>query len=211
LIWIVRLLRADGLQRSELEATLKQNRFLLREVHHRVKNNLQTVASLVRLQPLPPEARASISGRIEAMSAVHEQIYGSDQYDKVSVAPYLERLIDRIVESHNAEVAVQMNIAAIELDRDKAMQLGLIVNEVISNALKHAFPGRADGRMTVDLGIEGSDVRLVVSDDGVGYPPDTTKKNMGSKLVEGFAAQLNGRFEITTGRGTTFSLSFPTN
>lgn len=210
LVWVSHLLKLDARNRAELERTLDQNRFLLREVHHRVKNNLQTVASLVRLQKMPEEARASINGRISAMVAVHEHMYGSDQFQEVDVAPYLQKIIDNILESQHSSIEIQAQLAMLTLDRDKALPLGLLTNELISNALKHAFPHKREGTIQVELAPEDDGyARLVVSDNGIGYQSEETSKNMGSRLIDGFARQLKGTVETVSNSGTTVTLRFP--
>jgi two-component sensor histidine kinase len=211
LLWTARLQRADEARRLELEQSLERNRFLLREIHHRIKNNLQTVASLVRLQPLPADARQSIAGRIGAMVAVHEQMYQNDEYGDVSVDQYLQRLIDHIREGSSNNVEVEVEIESLLIDRDQALPLGLLVNEIVSNALKHAFQGASSGRITISLStVSNREARLSISDNGRGFNPDDVPANMGSKLVAAFASQLKGAVETESSeRGTTVTLTFP--
>jgi len=210
LLATARMQRADQERRRELERSLETNRFLLREIHHRIKNNLQTVASLVRLQPLPAEARRSIAGRIGAMVAVHEHIYRNDEFGAVSIDHYLRRLVEEIRESSDHDVEVELDIAPLTIDRDRALPLGLLVNEVVSNAFKHAF-GAVDGaRVSISLVGRGNHARLQISDNGRGFEPEDVPKNMGSKLVAGFAGQLHGEIAIrSSAKGTDFVLDFP--
>lgn len=212
-IWIARLLAADAARRAALEEALERNRDLLREVHHRVKNNLQAVSSLVRLQPLPEAARQDMSRRIAAMIAVHEQIYGSDQFDRVEAAPYVERLVHEIAAGYDADVELEIGLEPLTVTRDQALPLGLIVNELVSNAFKHAFSRRKRGRLRVELKREaGGDGRLVVADDGPGgYDPGKSGKDkgMGGRLVAGFVAQIGGTFSVESGHGTEVRVSFP--
>ena len=174
LLATARLQRAAEAHRRDLERSLERNRFLLREIHHRIKNNLQTVASLVRLQPLPAEARRSIAGRIGAMVTVHEHIYRNDEFGVVSIEQYLRRLIDEIRESADHDAEVDMDIEALEIDRDKALPLGLLVNEVVSNAFKHAFDAAEGGRIRISLAVgKDNHARLQISDNGSGFEPET--------------------------------------
>jgi two-component sensor histidine kinase len=184
---------------------------LLREIHHRIKNNLQTVASLVRLQPLPAEARQSIAGRIGAMVAVHEHIYQNDEFGDVSVDRYLQRLIDDLREGSSNEIEMEVEIDPLLIDRDQALPLGLLVNEIISNALKHAFQGASSGRITISLStVSDREARLTISDNGRGFNLDSAPQNMGSKLIAAFASQLKGEVKIESSKqGTTFTLTFP--
>lgn len=209
-IWIARLLAADAVRRGALEEALERNRDLLREVHHRVKNNLQAVSSLVRLQPLPPAARQDMSRRIAAMIAVHEQIYGSDQFDRVEAAPYVERLVHEIAAGYDAEVELDIALEPLTVTRDQALPLGLIVNELVSNAFKHAFSANKPGRLHVGLKQDaGGEGCLIVADNGCGYSPDDTDKGMGGRLIAGFVAQIGGTVEIRTENGTEVRICFP--
>jgi two-component system, sensor histidine kinase PdtaS len=211
LLWTARLQRADEARRLELERSLEHNRFLLREIHHRIKNNLQTVASLVRLQPLPAEARQSIAGRIGAMVAVHEHIYQHDEYGDVSVDQYLRRLIDDLRLGASNDIEMEVEIEPFLVDRDQALPLGLLVNEIVSNAFKHAFLGASSGRIKISLAMIGDrEARLGISDNGRGFNPDSAHQNMGSRLVAAFATQLKGEVKTESSkRGTSFTLTFP--
>jgi two-component system, sensor histidine kinase PdtaS len=211
LLGTARLQRADEARRLELERSLEHNRFLLREIHHRIKNNLQTVASLVRLQPLPADARASIAGRIGAMVAVHEHIYQNDEYGDVSVDQYLQRLIDDVRDGSSKDIGVEVEIEPLLVDRDQALPLGLLVNEILSNAFKHAFERAQLGQIKISLAmVSDHEARLTISDNGRGFDPDSAPQNMGSKLVAAFASQLKGEVATDSSeRGTTFTLTFP--
>lgn len=211
LLWIRKLLKVDAQTRADLEATLEQNRFLLREIHHRVKNNLQTVLSLVRLQKMPDDARASISGRIAAMAAAHEHMYATDQFEDVDAAPYLERIVENFRDSHPSSTVVDARLVPLIVHRDKALPLGLLANELLTNAAKHAFPDGQEGTIRIELLSEDDEqATMVVSDDGVGMAADDAPKNMGSRLIEAFARQLDGSLEFRSEGGTTAILKFPT-
>ncbi|WP_411033999.1 sensor histidine kinase [Shinella sp. BYT-45] len=207
-LWIASLLRRDGMRRAQLEQALERNAFLLREIHHRVKNNLQAVASLLRMQPLPEESKADMSRRIAAMIAVHEQIYESDQFDQLELAPYVERLVREIAKGFPGNVDIELKLEPVRVERDHGLPIGLIVNEVVSNAFKYAFDKR-QGHLSVRLTADGGRARLVFKDDGPGYSPETARKGMGSKLVGGFAAQIGGTLDIDASAGTTVSMTFP--
>jgi len=208
-IWIVSLLRSDASRRIELEKALEHNQFLLREVHHRVKNNLQAVSSLVQLQPLPDERKEDMTRRIKAMIAVHEQIYGNDQFDRVELAPYAERLVRDIGTGFSNKVEIETRMEPVTIGRDKALPIGLIINEIVSNAFKHAFAGDRGGRLYFELALDGDKARVRVSDDGPGYAPASGRKGMGSRLIAGFATQLGGVVDIDTSNGTTVTVTFP--
>lgn len=210
--WVARLLRDDMIRSVELEEALERNRFLLREIHHRVKNNLQTVASLVRLQPLPLAAREDMGRRISAMVAVHEQIYRSDQFDKVQASGYIDRLVQDIAASYDRPVKTETSLARLTVSRDQAIPLGLIVNEVVTNAFKHAFADGRAGRLSVVLDEpEPGEGRLVIRDDGPGRTETkkADRKGMGSSLIDGFAHQIGGTYTYENDGGTVFSMVFP--
>src|SRR5690606_25198316 len=180
-LWIASLLRGVNERRLQLEEALERNRFLLREIHHRVKNNLQAVSSLIRLQRLPAEIQADISRRIEAMVAVHEQIYGSDQFDRFELAPYIERLVGDIATGFPADIRIRFDLEPVSLDRERGVAFGLLVSEIVTNAFKYAFGGQG-GVLQVGLSRDEENGRLLIQDDGPGYVPEEIREGMGSKL-----------------------------
>lgn len=208
MFWILHLQRSDAAKRVALEHALERNNFLMREIHHRVKNNLQAVSSLVRLQPLPQASKDDMARRISAMVGVHEQIYGADQFEQVDVAPYVERLVRDVAEGFRRNVAIETQLAALTLGPDQAMPLGLLVNEVVPNAFKHALADRMTGRLLVRLSVADKIARLAIEDDGPGYSP-AERQGMGSRLIDGFVAQLGGTLETDTQKGTQILVTFP--
>jgi len=192
-----------------LSAALERNQTLFREIHHRVKNNLQQISALVQLQPLEPEVKTDMARRINAMVAVHEHMYRSDQYDTVNAADYLPALIEGVRSSFANPVPVETAISPAILDRDQALPLALICNEVIANAIKHAFPGNREGRISVVLEERETDVAmLTIRDNGVGYDASAKTTGMGTRLVRGLISQLGGSAKVEIDGGTVFTLSF---
>ncbi|MCF1449830.1 sensor histidine kinase [Agrobacterium vitis] len=177
---------------AELETSAERNTYLFREIHHRVKNNLQAVQALVRLQPLPAEARADMSRRIAAMVAVQEQIYETDQFKRVEIAPYIRKLVVDIAVAFNKQVTLDMQLEPMTVDRDQALPLGILVNEVVSNAFKYAFEDGANGKLSITLAEDGDDALLTIRDTGKGFDRDEARQGMGSKLITGFVSQLRG-------------------
>lgn len=208
-LWLVKSLRQEERTRYALADTLERNRMLLREIHHRVKNNLQTVSGLVMLQPGPAEAKEELMRRIAAMTAVHEHIYESDQFDRFEIAEYIRALVARLREGYGSAIEIECMLASVTVTTDQALPLGLIVNEVVSNAFKHAFPTGMGGLITVTLETEepGKAV-LQVRDNGIGYPPER-RAGMGSRLIRGLTRQIGGSCEFRNENGTLFRLSFP--
>lgn len=210
--WVVALLRQDERTHNELAAALRQKEVLLREVHHRVKNNMQVISSLVHLQDGSPRGKLDTMRRIKAMALVHEQIYGGDQFAKVDLRQYVRALCTRLAESHASDIGIVYELDPIDTDIDTALPFALILSEVFTNALKHAFPDGREGSITVWLKrIDGTRAQLSVSDDGVGLPPhhEGATGGLGFKLINALAQQIDGTYEFESGRGVRFALSFP--
>jgi two-component sensor histidine kinase len=156
--------------------------------------------------------------RISAMSAVHQHIYESDQFGDVDASGYLSRLLAGLKESAPANVTLEWKLDPVTVSPDQALPLGLLVNELVANAFKHAFPGGRPGKVSITLGPDTSPEEgeggalLVVSDNGVGQPLETApsaKTGIGSRLIAGFVSQLQGETKVRPVDGTTFELRFP--
>jgi two-component sensor histidine kinase len=208
--WLMRAQSREERIRAELSRAVESNNVLLREIHHRVKNNLQQVQALVSLQPIPAELRQEMSRRIGAMVAVHEHMYRSDQYEAVDTAQYLPALVEKVRGSFQREVTVKTDIETIRIDREEALPLALIVSEVLANAIKHAFPDGRAGEIAVRMWREGERASLEIIDNGVGFDPGTVQRGMGTRLIGGLAAQLNAEYAFNDAQGTRFTLSFQT-
>lgn len=207
-----RILNQGERTNAKLAAALAHNDVLFREIHHRVKNNLQSVASLLQMQPIDRAIKTNMGQRIAAMSAVHEHIYRSTSFATVQVKPYLETLIHNIRAGGDPRVRVVEQLEDLSVDKDAATPLGLILNEVLSNAFKHAFPEGRDGMITVQLDTtEDGRGRLVVEDNGVGFDPAVPAKGIGQRLIRALTEQLAGTSEMTAGTntGSRFELVFP--
>jgi two-component system, sensor histidine kinase PdtaS len=209
-IWVVALLRREERNRAELAAALAENRLLFQEIHHRVKNNLQTVSSLVQLQPLPSEVKREMVRRLAAMSAVHEQIYRADRVTALDLGQYLGDLLESLKESYVSAAVLTSELVSLQIDPDRAQALGLIVSETVSNAFKHAFAKQGDGHIVVTLeAVAGGRARLTVRDDGIGMRENAGDSGMGLRLVKGLAGQLGADYRYERNGGTTFLLEFP--
>lgn len=211
--WAVLLLLRHERNRVELELALQQNKMLFQEIHHRVKNNLQQVASLVRLQQAPAAMKENLTRRIAAMSAVHQHIYESDQFGSLDAEAYLARVLSSLRDSAPPGVALDWKLAPLQLSPDQALPLGMMVNEVVSNAFKHGFPDGRPGKVEIALvrPLEGNEAVLTIEDNGVGMGETPAGgQGLGTRLIAGFAAQLQGKAEVTRGsEGVTFELRFP--
>ncbi|HZL18300.1 MAG TPA: histidine kinase dimerization/phosphoacceptor domain -containing protein [Polyangia bacterium] len=209
--------------RSELtvRASLREKEVLLKEIHHRVKNNLQVISSLLNLQArylTDPAARAIFSQsqtRVQSIALVHERLYESADLSHVDFGKYVAVLIDNVFDTYDAPsrgIAKVIDVGDVHLTVDVAIPCGLIVNELVTNALKHAFP---DGRAgTVRVGLSESPegtLDLTVQDDGVGMPAGVDPRNtvsLGLDLVVTFAEQLNAEMTINREDGTRFGFRF---
>lgn len=204
-----RLLRRSRRTQESLENALAHNEVLFSEIHHRVKNNLQAVASLLQMQPISAEVKTEMSKRIVAMSAVHEHIYRTQNFANVQVKEYLETLIANVRAGYDDRISLVTDLEDVTVDKDDATPLGLIVNEVVSNAFKHAFPDGRRGTITITLKRVNGEGVLSVVDDGVGFMPEKPSKGIGRKLMQAFSGQLNGRMEMCSEAGSRFTLTFP--
>jgi two-component sensor histidine kinase len=209
-LWTTQLLQRDERSRQALSRALEGNQTLFREFHHRVKNNLQQVSALVQLQKLPEEARREMERRIAAMVAVHEHIYRSDQFERIDAADYIPKLVQELRDSYGDAVAIECAVAPLEVDREHALPLGLLINEVVANAVKHGFADGRAGRISVVLtALDPGQARLTISDNGVGFDPERESRGMGTRLIRGLVQQMDGQYSFESAQGTMFVLAFP--
>jgi two-component sensor histidine kinase len=188
-----------------LESSLREKEVLLMEIHHRVKNNLQVMASLLHLQGAYVEgaaARAALEeseARIRCMALIHEKLYSSKDLASIEFGGYLRDLVASLIESHRpitTRVVIDVAADPVRLETDRAIPCGLVLNELISNSLKHGYPDGRAGRVRVAMtGDAATGIRLTVRDDGVGWPAQfdpSRSASMGLKLVYILAKQLRG-------------------
>lgn len=206
-----------------LKASLREKEVLLKEIHHRVKNNLQVIMSILSLQGRRagvPELRAILSdaqNRVGSIALFHEKLYQSHDLASVNFGEYLRALTQRAVAEHSGsrtQVRTELELADVPLGVDRAIPCGLIANELLTNALKHGFKGRERGTVRVELRRDGTHVRLIVADDGVGVPHDVdmrSSRTLGMELVSTFVEQLQGRLEIVRDNGLRLEISFETD
>lgn len=219
-IWaIVRDITERKRAEAQIESALREKEVLLKEIHHRVKNNLQVVSGLLDLQAreiADPAVRALLgdsSARVRAMALVHELLYGAADLSSVAFDAFLDRLISQVaIQQHRPEIVIGRDLAPAALCIEAAVPCGLIVNELVSNALKHAFPGDRGGRVDVALECDADGaMRISVSDDGVGLPPDFSiahQKSMGWQLIVNLIDQIDGEILMVPGGRTVFTLVF---
>ncbi len=212
------------LAEDQLRDSLAEREILLREIHHRVKNNLNVIISLIDMMDIGDRnssetaAFEELKERIRAISLVHEDLYGSEHLSRIDAASYIRRLAEDIANFHGlSTVEVTVDVASVELAIETAIPCGLIVTELLTNALKYAFPDdgwavSGEPEIRVRLIREGTDCLFWVDDNGVGLPEDFDWENsssLGLRLVRILTRQLRGELGIDRRNGTRFSVRFP--
>jgi len=216
--------RLDEHKRSEdrIKASLKEKEVLLREIHHRVKNNLQVILSLLDMQARSVKdknVKDSLSesiNRVYAMSLIHSQLYESENLSEVNMRGFVDNLVRQLLYVYSIQdtrITPNVSVADSPLPISIAVPVGLIVNELLTNAFEHAFVNRKEGTVEVSFGVsEKGLVSLTVSDDGVGMPPGfdiNAAKTLGLRLVKIITEdQLRGTLEVTSEEGATFKMEF---
>jgi len=217
--WVMEALQKTT---AKTEASLKEKEVLLREIHHRVKNNMQVISSLLKLQSRNVKDKQQIEmlkesqNRIKAMALIHEKLYRSKDLANIDFNDYIKNLINDLFLSYKVstgKVALKMNIETVSFGIDTAIPCGLIVNELVSNSLKYAFPEGKDGEIKISLRtLEEGDIELIVSDDGIGVPKDLDFRNtesLGLRLITNLTEkQLQGKVELNRNKGTEFQIKF---
>ena len=206
---------------EKLHATLEEKETLLREVHHRVKNNLQAMIALMDMQAKSiQDVKAKqflkdLEGQARTMSLVYEQLYQSENLSRVEMRPYIQQLTTNILQAFGTEKRIDLKLdTSISLDVAEAMPCGLIINELVTNAVKHAFPHdfKKQPVIEIDLHNEGSTCHLTVRDNGMGLPPEhdwRSSRTLGLRLVNLWAThQLGGTLDVPAKPGTTFIINF---
>jgi PAS domain S-box-containing protein len=205
---------------EQIKASLAEKEVLLREIHHRVKNNLQVVSSLLYLQAqklTDPALQACFlesQNRICSMALAHEQLYQSKNLSEVSVKAYAENLVDQLCQIfHCPDQTINccLEVEDLELDIEKIIPCGLLITELLSNAYKHAFVDGRPGRITISIKKVGSEMGLSVADTGIGFPADIDYRHartLGLQLVTALVNQLNGTLELDRSCGTLFRVRF---
>ena len=217
-------IRAAGeLERRDAEEKIKglllEKDILLKEVHHRIKNNMNTINGLLTLQaesltdPAAVDALKDAESRVQSMMVLYDKLYRSDNYNEVAISEYLPGLIAEITENfpNKKNVQIESSIEDFILEVQTLLPIGIIVNELITNTMKYAFTGRDSGLIKISAELRGSKAVLAIEDDGVGIPEFITFKNssgFGMQLVAMLTEQINGNIRIERDKGTRFVLEF---
>ena len=214
----------DVTERKNIEIQLKnslvEKEMLLKEIHHRVKNNLMIISSLLNLQSSYIKDKESqeifkeSQNRAKSMALIHERLYQSTDLKKIDFGDYIESLSSELFNtyvSQNSIIELKINVEDIFLDINTAIPLGLIVNELITNSLKHAFPEGRKGEIDVNFHKKDDYYEFVLMDNGVGVPDTIDYKNtesLGMQIITNLTEQIDGNIELNNENGTTFKISF---
>ncbi len=206
---------------EQLKASLREKEVLLQEVHHRVKNNLQVITSILNLQSQYIKDELALrlfkesQTRIKSISLVHEKLYRSKDLVRIDFSDYVQEIATHLFHLYGkrAIIALELNIDKLSMHMNTAIPCGIIINELVSNALKYAFPDDRKGKIGIRLQ-EDQDHQyvLTVMDNGIGFPKDLNFRHtetLGLQLVVTLTSQLDGTIQMNDGEGTTFTIRFP--
>jgi len=209
---------------EKIKASLKEKEVMMREIHHRVKNNMQIVISLLRLQSAKAEDKKTqeifreCQNRIRTMALIHDKLYQSKDLAKINYAKYIDGLVVHVIHSYGVDsniIALETDLEEVFLDLNRAIPCGLIVQELLSNSVKHAFPQGKKGEICVGLHSDKKGViNFVVSDNGIGFPEEIDfrkAQTLGLQMVNDLTRQINGTIELNRKGGTAFKIKFSVN
>jgi PAS domain S-box-containing protein len=209
---------------QRMELSLKEKEVLLKEVHHRVKNNMQVISSILNLQSSYVSDEYALTllkesqNRIKTMAYIHESLYQNKSFTSVNFSEYVHTLVNNIVQSYSAsseKIKLNLNVDKVTLSLDSSIPAGLIINELITNSIKHAFPGSRQGMITFNLSCENNLVFLELKDNGVGFAEGVDFENshsLGLQLVNTLIEQIDGKFKFKSQKneGTEVLVTFKT-
>jgi len=207
---------------EKLQVSLDEKKILLKEIHHRVKNNMALVSALLELQEQTSPQNGkngtfkTARARIKSMALAHEALYQNESFSNISMKEYIQRignLTHRSFVNKNTDIELKFNLDDARLEMSKSIPLGLVINEILINAHKHAFDGRSDGFIELGSTVKNDKINIYIRDNGVGLPKDPKEiktKSLGMTLIKKFSKQLKADLSIESEQdeGTTFSLAF---
>ncbi len=204
---------------NNLKTALNEKDTLLKEVHHRVKNNLQIISSLINLGEYyksdnPENLIEDIKNRINAMALVHEKIYASDTLDKINMKEYIKSIVTSLFNLYNADITFIPDLDPVEIELSEAIPLGLILNELITNVIKYAFPNNQSGDLYISLKEDNDIIKLIFKDNGVGFPDDLNVEDLstlGMVVVKNLTYQIDGTIELHNDNGAYIEIVFNRN
>jgi PAS domain S-box-containing protein len=208
---------------EKIKAALEEKEVLLKEIHHRVKNNMQMISSLLKLQEIKMKdltvrkAFRESQNRIRSMAMIHEKLYQSEDLAKIDIGKYIESLTTDLFWTYNVRpdtIKLRIRVKNVYLDIDLAIPCGLIINELVSNSLKYAFPEGEKGEIIIDFSLKNDKYQLTVGDNGTGFPEDLDFRkveSLGMQLVMLLGKKIKGTIELNRRKGTVFKIIFRGN
>jgi PAS domain S-box-containing protein len=205
---------------EEIQQSLQEKEMLLKEIHHRVKNNLMIIASLLNLQSRYIKDKEALGifkesqSRANSMALIHEKLYRSTDLKRINFGEYIRTLANDLFRTYtdgSGRIDLNINVEDVMMDINTSIPLGLILNELVANALKHGFPGKMSGDICVDFRSVGEEYQLKVGDTGISFPDDLDYRNtdsLGLQLVNNLTNQIGGQIELDTSHGTEFTIKF---
>jgi len=205
---------------KKLKKSLEEKEMLLKEIHHRVKNNLMVISSLLNLQSQYINDKQALDifresqNRAKSMALIHERLYRSTDHKKIDFGEYIHTLANDLFHTYVTDpnrVKLNMDVEDAMVDINTIVPLGLILNELVTNSMKHGFVGDVEGEIKIRFHQEGDEFTLIVGDTGVGFPKDLDFKNtstLGLQLVTNLTNQLDGNIELNKENGTEFKITF---
>nr|WP_319374618.1 PAS domain S-box protein [uncultured Methanobacterium sp.] len=207
---------------DNLKSSVNEKEILIKEIHHRVKNNMQIISSLLNLQSqhltddekVARDVLKESQNRVKSMAMIHEKLYQSKDFTHIKFEDYVQRLVSDLFYSYNTtvkKVKFRVDVENVDLNMETAVPCGLIISELFSNSLKHAFPHGREGEVYVSLKKEDGEYELVISDNGIGIPHDFNFKHpesLGLQLINNLTKQLDGEIKLDRSHGTKFIITF---
>lgn len=214
----VRVNRRLRLAQTETQAALDEKEMLFKEMHHRVKNNLQMLSSLLSLQMNEIQDEATLGvvtsnrNRLHSISLIHQLLYTNDDFRKIDMQQFINNLIQHCRQVHDLKtrnIQLETRLEKLWLDIDAAIPTGLIINELLTNAIKHAFPGGKQGTIRITLGQNDGKIKFTISDDGVGFKSGISSKDtFGHKLIKTLAKKMKADMQANSDKGTEVRIQF---
>ncbi len=220
IVMVLRDITERKVAEDKLRASLEEKKILLREIHHRVKNNMQIISSLLNLQTIYINNEKVVDilkesqNRIKSMAMIHEKLYESSGLTRIGFSDYIKHLTTYLFQSYIVDmkrIELKLDVEDILLDIDTAIPCGLIINELVTNSIKHAFDDGKEGSIIIQLHKLNDKLFLSVRDDGVGFPKTLDYKNtetLGLQLINSLVMQLDGTLELKINHGTEFKIMF---
>lgn len=220
--WIISLRSSVKNKTEDLQESLNDKEILLKEIHHRIKNNLAIMSGLFELQLEGVENEETkkvlrdSQSRLKSMALVHDKLYQTSNLTDIQMSQYITELVRSLRNTFigmNQEIDLEFDFDDISLDIEQAIPCGLLVNEIVVNAFKHAFNNRRSGVINISMKRHNGTIKLIIGDNGEGIPDDVDLKNsssLGMMLIDTFKKQLGASMEISNTNGTQFSITFPT-